>query len=87
MGKIGSEAGAVKTPLIRYAEEIGWTYVSPSEALLLRKGEGGMLFNRILEEKLIELNPGLITPENAGEVIKRIESVRNTIEGNAEVLA
>ena len=53
MGKIGSEAGAVKTPLIRYAEEIGCTYVSPSEALFLRKGEGGMLFNRILEEKLI----------------------------------
>jgi type I restriction enzyme R subunit len=87
MGKIGSEAGAVKNPLIRYAEEIGWTYVSPSEALSLRKGEGGLLFNRILEEKLIELNPGLITPANTGEVIKRIESARNTIEGNAEILA
>ncbi len=73
-------------PLIRYAEEIGWTYLPSSEALSLRRGEGGLLFNRILEEKLIELNPGLITAANADEVIQRIESVRNSIEGNAEIL-
>lgn len=58
-------------PLIRYAEEIGWTYLPPSEALSLRRGEGGLLFNRILEEKLIELNPDLITSTNVNEVIQR----------------
>jgi type I restriction enzyme R subunit len=84
---IGSESGCVQKPFIKYAEEVGWTYLSASDALSLRKGEGGVLFSRILEEKLIELNPGLITIENVDEVINRIESVRNTIEGNAEILA
>jgi type I restriction enzyme R subunit len=83
---IGSEQHTVQNPLIRYAEEVGWVCVSTSEALLLRKGEGGLLFNRVLEDKLIELNPGLITADNVDEVIRRIEAVRNTIEGNAEIL-
>ncbi|MCK4392616.1 HsdR family type I site-specific deoxyribonuclease [Candidatus Bipolaricaulota bacterium] len=83
----GSEHQVVQTPLIRYAGEIGWTYIPTSGALSLRKGEGGLLFRRVLEEKLIELNPGLITSDNVDEVIRRIEAVRNTIEGNAEILA
>ncbi len=87
MAKIGSEQKTVQAPLIRYAQEVGWAYVPRSEAVVLRKGEGGVLFGCILEEKLVELNPGLITPDNAGDVVRRIESVRNTIEGNAEVLA
>jgi len=82
-----TEHNTVQVPLTRYAEEVGWTYVAPSEAVALRKGEGGLLFNRILEEKLIELNPGLITTDSAVDVIRRIEAVRNTIEGNAEILA
>jgi len=87
MTNIGKELNTVQAPLIRYAEEVGWTYVPTSEALSLRKGEGGLLFRRVLEEKLIELNPGLITFDNVDEVIRRIESVPNTIEGNAEILA
>jgi len=82
----GSEHQVVQVPLIRYAEEVGWTHVPTSEALSLRKGEGGLLFRRVLEEKLIKLNPGLITSDNVDEVIRRIEAVRNTIEGNAEIL-
>ena len=81
-----NEYNTVQAPLIRYAEQAGWAYVPRSEAVVLRKGEGGLLFNRILEEKLIELNPGLINTESAGDVIRRIEAVRNTIEGNAEIL-
>jgi len=84
---LGTESATVQNPLIKYAVEVGWKYLSPAEALSLRKGEGGLLFNRILEEKLVELNPGLITADNANEVINRIESVRNNIEGNAEILA
>ena len=87
MTKLGTESDTVQNPLIRYAGEVGWTYVPTSEALSLRKGVGGMLFSRVLEEKLIELNPGLITMDNAGDVIRAIESVPNTIEGNKEVLA
>lgn len=53
MSKLGSEQNTVQPPLIRYAEEVGWTYVSPSEALSLRKGEGGLLFNRVLKEWIL----------------------------------
>lgn len=53
--KIGSEQHTVQYPLIRYAEEVGWAGVSTAETLLLRKGEGGLLFNCVLEDKLIEL--------------------------------
>jgi len=87
MTKLGTESDTVQNPLIRYAEEVGWTYVPTSEALSLRKGVGGMLFSRVLEERLIDLNPGLITADNVDEVIRQIEAVRNTIEGNAEILA
>jgi type I restriction enzyme R subunit len=59
-----TEQSTVQNPLIRYAEDVGWVRVSASEALLLRKGDGGLLFNRVLEDKLIELNPGLITADN-----------------------
>jgi len=87
MSSLGSENKTVQAPLLRYAEQVGWKHVSPSEAVALRKGEGGLLFGRILEDQLIALNPGLITSDNVGEVIRRIETVRNSIEGNAEILA
>ena len=38
-----SERTEVQNPLIRYASEIGWTYISQEEALTLRGGgaQGG----------------------------------------------
>ncbi len=83
---IGTEEPTVQKPLIKYAVQEGWTYITPSDALSLRKGEGGVLFNRILEEKLIELNPDFINQDNVNRVIQQIESVSNNIEGNAEIL-
>ncbi len=35
---LGSEVGAVQRPFIRYAQEAGWTYLSPDDALRLRSG-------------------------------------------------
>ncbi|MFW6152277.1 MAG: type I restriction endonuclease subunit R, partial [Verrucomicrobiota bacterium] len=81
-----TEKSSVQNPLVRYAQEAGWTYLSASKAAGLRRGEGGLLFYRILEEKLKELNPGFVTEENVAEVIQKIESVTNTIEGNGEIL-
>lgn len=84
---LGSETATVQNPLIQYAAEVGWGYVPQSDALSLRKGEGGLLFNLTLEEKLIELNPGFLNAGNVNEVIRRIEAVSNNVEGNAEILA
>jgi type I restriction enzyme R subunit len=87
MPSIASERATVQNPLVEYVQEIGWAYVSPDQALTLRRGESGTLFYQTLRDKLISLNPGVVTVSTVDEVIARIESVRNTIEGNAEVLA
>src|SRR5437773_6016305 len=84
---LATESATVQKPLLRYAGEIGWEIVPQAEAVTLRKGEGGMFFYNLLEEMLLKLNPDVITPENVDEVIRRLEGVRNSIEGNAEVLA
>jgi len=83
---LASERATVQAPLVRYAVEVGWAYLSPEKALTLRRGEGGTLLYSILRDKMIALNPGVITEENVDEVIARIENVRTSIEGNAEVL-
>ncbi|HEX9614677.1 MAG TPA: type I restriction endonuclease subunit R, partial [Bacteroidota bacterium] len=84
---LGSERATVQDPLVGYAVEIGWGYLSPDEALTLRRGESGSLLYPTLRDKLIALNPGVVIVDNVDQVIARIEGVRNTIEGNAEVLA
>ncbi len=81
-----SEDKAVERPLLQYASEVGWKLLTPEHALTLRKGEGGLFLYPVLREALIRLNDGLITNENVDEVIQKIESVRNSIEGNREIL-
>ncbi|MCH7228972.1 type I restriction endonuclease subunit R [Haloferula sp. A504] len=80
------ETRTVQDPLVKYAGEIGWKRVTRDEALTLRRGEGGRVFYPVLEDALLRLNPGLVTMENVGAVIARIESARDSIEGNQEVL-
>ncbi|MEA2162148.1 MAG: type restriction enzyme subunit [Thermoanaerobaculia bacterium] len=87
MPSLGNERFGLQDPLIRYAGDVGWTILSRDEAITERGGESGTLLYKTLERKLLEFNPGVVTPENVGEVIGRIESVRTNIEGNAEVLA
>lgn len=87
MPSIASERATVQNPLIEYVQQIGWAYVSPDEALTFRRGESGTLFYQTLRDKLISLNPGVVTIASVDEVIARVESVRNNIEGNAEILA
>jgi len=35
---LGNERAAVQNPFLRYAQEAGWTYLTPDEALNLRRG-------------------------------------------------
>src|SRR6266508_3543832 len=81
------ERRTVQEPLIRYVTQVGWAHLDPEEALSLRRGESGTLLYPTLREKLIALNPGVLTLDSADAVIARIEAVRTNIEGNAEVLA
>lgn len=81
-----AEHKVVQKPILKYAYEIGWQVISRDEALTLRNGETGLFFYSILEQKLLKLNPNVVTPENVSEVVRRLQNLRNTIEGNKEAL-
>ncbi len=81
-----TERATVQDPLVKYATEVGWTPVSQAEQLTLRTGEAGLFFYQVLRDKLIEFNPDVVTESNVDEVIRRMESVRASIEGNEDVL-
>lgn len=67
-----SERAAVQGPMLDYAQEIGWEYVRPGEALGLRGGEGGLYFGPVLEAQLLRLNPGVVDAERASDVMRRL---------------
>jgi type I restriction enzyme R subunit len=81
VSNIGAERSSVQNPLIKYATEIGWTYISPEEALALRGGETGIVFKDIFISQLQKLNDFLTQPLAEG-LIKKIEAIPPTIEGN-----
>lgn len=81
-----SERKTVQEPLIKYATQIGWAYLNRDEAVALRGGEAGLFFYDILKNKLISLNKGIVNDEKANEIIKRLENVKSSIEGNQEIL-
>ncbi len=42
MPVLGSERSTVQNPLIRYAQESGWTHLKPEDAPVQRGGEGDL---------------------------------------------
>lgn len=81
---LSSEAAAVQYPMVRYATQIGWTYLSPDDALRLRRGETGAVLWDTVIEQLQKLNPGTVNLDRAEQVAKSLLNVRPTIEGNLD---
>ena len=83
-----SEQSAVQNPLIKYvsAKEVGWEYVNREQSANYRHGETGLFFYDVLKEQLVKLNPGIVDEAKADSIIKDLENVRSTIEGNSDVL-
>jgi type I restriction enzyme R subunit len=79
-----SERSAVQNPMLKYAEEIGWEYLRPEDALGLRGGDTGLFFTGILEAQLVRLNPGIVDASRTGDIVRRLNLLRPTIEGNHE---
>ena len=52
-----SERSAVQNPMLKYAQEIGWEYVKPDDALALRGGDTGLYFSGILKLSLCGSTP------------------------------
>ena len=81
-----TEAGSVQFPMVRHAAEIGWTRLSPGDALAMRGGEAGLLFRGVLEEALRRFNPWL-TDDAVRSVVENLQALPPTIEGNRKMLA
>ncbi len=82
---LGSERRTVQNPFLRYAQEVGWKYLPPEEALRLREGEGSPVLSSVLINQLQRLNPGVVdSVTKAEEILGRLIRVRPDIEGNLE---
>ena len=84
MTGFGAEGTAVQFPLIRYAEEAGWTHIDRDEALRLRQGEQGPLLFDVLVRQLQRLNPGIVGEAQAIDIARRLTRLRPDINGNLE---
>ena len=84
MSALIGEKGAVQKPLVRYATDAGWTYLSPEEALRLRRGESGILLHEAFVGQLQKLNPGVVDLHRAEEVARRLTIVPPNVEGNLQ---
>jgi len=81
----GSERGAVQNPFVRYADEVGWTYLTREEALVLRGDESGIVFSDTLVDELQALNPGTVNRDRAVELTHRVVRALPNIKGNEDV--
>ncbi|PMQ02375.1 MAG: deoxyribonuclease HsdR [Dictyoglomus sp. NZ13-RE01] len=82
-----SESKDVQDVIIDYLQGIGWKYIPPYDLMVLRNFESSEpLITDILKNKLIELNPGVITEKNFDNIITRLKLTRATLEGNKEIL-
>jgi len=81
---LGTESIAVQRPFIGYAIEAGWTYLSPEEALNLRRGIMSPILDSVLIEQLRRLNPATVDLQRAEDLAKRIARVRPNVEGNLD---
>src|ERR1017187_3885094 len=79
-----SERSAVQNPMLKYSQEIGWEYVRPDDALALRGGDTGLYFSGILEAQLVRLNPGVVDLSRTPDILRRLNLLKPTIEGNRE---
>ncbi len=79
-----SERNVVQGPLVRYATEAGWTYLSPEDAIRYRRGETSPILWDIFIEKAQSLNPGTVDHLKAEEIAGRLIRVSPTIEGNLQ---
>ena len=84
MPKLGAERQAVQNPLVKYAAEIGWDYVRQEEALKLRGGETGILFKEVFMKQITKLNSAFIDDSIIEQLIKKIEKLPTSIEGNLQ---
>ncbi len=80
-----SEYTAVQEPMLRYADEVGWTRVSQSQALQMRGGDTtARYFNDLLKTQLLKFNTGIVDDSNCADVLRQLGLLNATLVGNQE---
>ena len=80
-----TEKRDIQDNVINYLQGIGWEYIPPADLQEKRGFDIKEPFILpILEKKLKELNPGIITDENVGDVVRRLRLIPSTFKGNEE---
>ena len=87
MPRMITELKTVQRPVLKYAEKAGWEIISPEEALSLRGDASGKLFYSALKKSLLRLNSDFLNEQNVDDVIRKIENVPDTMEGNRKILS
>ena len=82
-----SERAAVQDPMLQYADEIGWKSVSRPEAMGMRLGDTGLFFIDVLKAQLMKLNGGVLDESRCGEIVRQLNLLRGTLEGNEDALS
>ena len=82
-----SERSVVQDPLLKYANEIGWTRLSRSEAMQMRGGDTGRYFSDVLQAQLLKLNKGIVDASNCDDILRQLNLLRPTLEGNRDALS
>ena len=83
-----SERSVVQEPTLKYADEIGWQVVSPSEAMQMRGGDTASLyFTEVLKAQLLKLNKGVLDDSNCADVMRKLDLLNASLEGNREALS
>lgn len=82
MAKLGTERGSVQNPMLQYACEIGWEYIKPEEVERMRGGKTGLILRETFTNQMLKLNSEFIDNLMIEELIKKIEKLPVSIEGN-----
>lgn len=83
-----SERSAVQDPMLKYADEIGWQYISSSDARRMRGGNtAARYFTDVLKAQLLKLNKGIVDDSNCDEVLRKLSLLPATLEGNQQALS
>lgn len=81
---IGGEKSSVQNPFLHYAQAAGWTWLSPDEALDLRRGITSPILDSIFIAQIQALNTGVVNAARAEQIRDRLVRVRPNIEGNLD---
>ncbi len=82
-----TEKRDVQDALIHYLRGLGWEYLPPVDILRARNDDPREPFlPAVARERLLALNPRLVTPSNVDDVLHRLRTVRADMRGNEDFL-